>query len=173
MKQHTAPTDYIYVPLHIELYADLIRRSGKSDVSGYIDHSVESFLERTEGDPDIWSAEYIGKLVDEEDEKFREKFGDPGRGYQWYPIFLQNGSKLRMSYKGKPYYAEIRHERVYDEESKESMSSPSQFAIHVAGHNRNAWRHLYIKFPGTGSWKLADDVRQQVPPPKPFSLSDF
>ena len=171
MKQPTAPTDYIYVPLHIELYADLIRRSGKSDVSGYIDHSVESFLERTEGDPDIWSAEYIEKLVDEEDEKFREKFGDPGRGYhQWHPIFLQNGSELRMSYKGQDYYAEIRHERLWYRE--ESMS-PSQFAYHVAGHNRNAWRNLYIKFPGTGSWKLASDVRQQVPAAKAFSLSDF
>ena len=158
------------MPLHIELYADLIRRSGKSDVSGYIDHSVESFLERTEGDPSIWAAEYIEKLVDEEDEKFREKFGDPGRGYQWRPIFLQNGSELRMSYKGTDYYAEIRHERLwYGEESM----SPSQFAIYVAGHNRNAWRHLYIKFPGKGSWKLAGDVRQQVPAPKAFSLSDF
>ena len=170
MNQPTTPTDYIYVPLHIELYADLIRRSGKSDVSGYIDHSVESFLERTEGDPSIWAAEYIEKLVDEEDEKFREKFGDPGRGYQWHPIFLQNGSELRMSYKGLDYYAEIRHERLWYRE--ESMS-PSQFAYHIAGHNRNAWKHLYIKFPGKGSWKLASDVRQQVPAPKAFSLSDF
>ena len=170
MKQPTVPTDYIYVPLHIELYADLIHRSGKSDVSGYIDHSVESFLERTEGDPDIWSAEYIEKLADEGEEEFQEKFGDPGRGYQWHPIFLQNGSELRMTYKGKHFYAKIRHERVwYDGKSM----SPSQFASHVAGHNRNAWRHLYIKFPGAGSWKLADDVRQQVPPPKPFSLSGF
>ena len=167
MNQSTTPTDYIYVPMHIELYADLMRRSGKSDVSGYIDHSVESFLERTEGDPDIWSAEYIEKLVDGGDEAFRKKYGDPGRGYQWLPIFLQNGTEIRMSYKGKYSYAEIRHERLWY--GGESMS-PSQFANSVAGHNRNAWHDLYIKFPGKGGWKLAGDVRKQVPP---LTLSDF
>ena len=170
MNQPTAPTDYIYVPLNVELYADLVRRSGNADVSGYIDHSVDSFLERTEGDSDVWSAEYVEKRADEEDEAFWEKYGDPGRGYQWHPVFLPNGTKIQMSYKGQNSYAEIRQDRLwYGEESM----SPSQFANRIAGHNRNAWRNLYIKFPGKGSWKLADSVRQQVPPPKPLSLSDF
>ena len=172
MAQSTKPTDYIYVPLQVELYADLVRRSGKTDVSGFIEHSVGSFLERTEGDPGIWSAEYIEKLAEKEDEAFWEEYGDPGRGYQWQTVFLPNGTKVRMSYRGQESYAEIRHGRLcHDEESM----SPSQFARRVAkgasgkGTSRNAWRDLYIKFSGEGSWKLADSLRRQPA----FSLSDF
>ena len=167
MIQFTNPTDCVYVPLHVDLYADLVRRSGTADVSGYIDHSVETFLERTEGDPDIWSAEYIEKLVDQEDEAYLEKYGDPGRGYQWSLVFLPNGTKVRMSYGNQDSYAEIRHGRLcYGEEAM----SPSQFASRVANNtSRNAWRDLYIKFPGEGSWKLVDNLRRR----EAFSLSDF
>lgn len=158
MTQSNESTDYIYVPLHVELYAALVRRSGNADVSGYIEHSVESFLERTEGDPHIWSAEYIEKLVDKEDEAFREKYGDPGQGDKWGTVSLPNGTQVRMLYKGQYAYAEVRHERLrYGEESM----SPSQFARRVAENtNRNAWRDLYIKFPGEASWKLADSLRR-------------
>ena len=167
MTQSSEPTDYIYVPLHVELYADLVRRSGDADVSHFIAHSVESFLERTEGDPNIWSAEHIEKLADEEDEAFQEKYGDPERGYQWGTVFLPNGTKVRMSYKGQDTYAEIRHARFYYGE--ESMS-PSQFARRVARNtNRNAWRDLYIKFPGEASWTLADSLRHR----RTLKLSDF
>lgn len=167
MTQLSELTNYIYVPLHVELYADLVRRSGDANVSYYIAHSVESFLERTEGDPDVWSVEYIEKLVDEEDEAFMEKYGDPGRGYQWGTVFLPNGTQVRMTYGGKYTYAEIRHARLYYGE--ESMS-PSQFAGCVAKNTaRNAWRDLYIKFPGDGSWKHADILRAQ----RAFKLSDF
>lgn len=167
MNQSSEPTDYIYVPLDVELYADLVRRSGNADVSHFIAHSVESFLERTEGDPHIWSDEYIEKLADEEDEAFREKYGDPGRGYQWGTVFLLNGAQIRMSYKGQDTYAEIRHARFCF--GKESMS-PSQFARRVADNtNRNAWRDLYIKFPGDASWTLADSLRHR----KMLTDSDF
>ena len=168
MTQPNNPTNYIYVPLYIDLYADLVLRSGTADVSGYIEHSVQSFLERTEGDADIWSAEYIQKLYDQEDEAFLEKYGNPERGYQWQTVFLPNGTKVWMSYKSQDSYAEIRHGKLHYGE--EVMSSPSQFASRVAGNtNRNAWRDLYIKFPGEGSWKLASSLRRR----EAFSLSDF
>ena len=106
MAQTTKPTDYVYVPVQVELYADLVRRSGKADVSGFIHHSVESFLERSEGDPNIWSAEYVEQLAEEEDATFREEYGDPGRGYQWQTAFLPNGTKIRMFYGGQDSHAE-------------------------------------------------------------------
>lgn len=159
MSQSTLTTDYIYVPLHVELYSDLVLRSRCANVSAYIDHSVESFLERTEGDPTIWSVEYIEKLADQEDEAFLEKFGDPRQGYQWQNVFLPNGTKVRMFYRWQYSYAEIRHGRFYY--NKEFISSPSQFARRVANNTtRNAWRDLYIQFPGEGSWKLASSLRQ-------------
>lgn len=171
MAQTTKPTDYVYVPVQVELYADLVRRSGKADVSGFIHHSVESFLERSEGDPNIWSAEYVEQLAEEEDATFREEYGDPGRGYQWQTTFLPNGTKIRMFYGGQDSHAEIRHGRL---RFGEEQMSPSQFASRVANNtNRNAWRDLYIKFPGDGPWKLADSLRRQTPPLAPLSLSDF
>lgn len=159
MKAGTNPTEYVFVPLPTELFAELVRRSGKADMSGLIEHSVQTFLDRTVGDTDIWSEEYIEKLVEQEDEAFREKYGDPGRGYQWQNLFLPNGTQIRMTYGGEDSYAEIRHGRLHY--GDESMS-PSQFAGKVAQYTtRNAWRDLYIKFPGEGGWKLADHIRGQ------------
>ena len=159
MTHTTNPTDYVFVPLHVKFYEALVRRSGRADVSGFIEHSVESFLDRTEGDPDIWSEEYFEKLAEGEDEAFREKYGDPGRGYQWQILFLPNGTQIRMTYGGQDTYAEIRHEKL--RLGEESMS-PSQFASRVADDtSRNAWRDLYVKFPGEGSWKFADSLRRQ------------
>ena len=162
-----AATDYIYVPLHVELYADLVRRSGKGDVSAYIEHSVESFLERTEGDGQVWSAEYVEGL-DEADKVRRERYGDPRRGFQWEAVLLPNGTQIRMTYGGRHAHAEIRHGSLYYGE--ERMRSPSQFASRVANNtSRNAWRDLYVKFPGEESWQLADGLRSH----KAFRLSDF
>ncbi len=159
MKPGTNPTNYVFVPLPAELYAEFIRRSGKADMSHLIQDVVQDFFDRTVGNTDIWSEEYIGKLAEQEDEAFLAKYGDPGRGYQWQNLFLPNGTQIRMTYGGEDSYAEVRHGRLFYGE--ESMS-PSQFAGKVARYtNRNAWRDLYIKFPGEGSWKLADQLRRQ------------
>ena len=169
------PTDYVYVPLHVELYADLVRRSGEADVSSYVDHSVESFLDRTEGDGHIWSAAYMEGFG--EDKEFRERYGDPKRGFQWDALLLPNGTQVRMTYAGRHVQAEIRHEGLYHGE--EQMRSPSQFAGRVANNTaRNAWRDLYVKFPGTDSWQVADGLRSQkasrrIGGEEAFQLSDF
>ena len=167
MTPSTDPTDYVYVPLRVELYADLVRRSGKADVSHFIDHCVATFLDDTEGDPVIWTAEYIEKHAEEQDEAFREKFGDPGRGYQWGTVFLPNGTEILMTYAGQNSHAQIRHAGFWHGEER---MSPSQFASRVANNtSRNAWRDLYIKFPGDASWTPADRLRRI----KPMSLDDF
>ena len=158
-------TDYIFIPFRVDLYAELVRRSGKAGVSRLVEHSVESFLEQTEGDPGIWSAEYIEKLTN----KGGEEYGNPKLGYQWNALFLPNGTKIRMTYKGEDSYAEIRHERL---RWREEVLSPSQFAARIAdGTNRNAWRDLYIQFPGDGSWKRADRLRRERAPK--LTLADF
>ena len=161
MSNSNLSTDYIYVPLHVELYADLIRRSGEADVSRFIEHCVESFLDNTEGDPGIWSEEYIEKIAEEEEDEFWTNYGNPNRGYQWTTLSLPNGTKIRMTYGGENYYAEIRHESFCY--GKERMS-PSQFARRVANNtSRNAWRDLYIRFLGDGSWKSAESLRRIKP----------
>ena len=152
------PTDYIYVPLPVELYAELIRRSGRSNVSIYIENQVRDFLDVTEGDPMIWSAEYREKHADELDHQFQERFGSATRGYQWQSVFLPNGTKVRMQYRGSDTYGEIRHQKLFLEND---AVSPSEFASRVANNtSRNAWRDIYVQFPGDADWKFADGLRR-------------
>lgn len=159
MTQTTDQTSYIFVPLHVKLYAELIQRSGKADVSVYINNIVTDFLDRTEGDAQIWSSEYIEKIAEKQDEEFVDRYGDPSRGYQWQTVYLPNGTQIRMTYRGDSTYGEVRHGKLFLGE--ESMS-PSEFARHVANNtSRNAWRDIYVKFPGDGGWLLADDLRRQ------------
>jgi hypothetical protein len=77
-------------------------------------------------------------------------------GYQWKQLFLPEGTKLRAYSGGKPYFAvvaetEIRHEEL--------PTSPSGFAnLHGSG-NRNAWKAIWLRFPGSERWVLADNCR--------------
>jgi hypothetical protein len=159
MTHQTDPTEFIYIPLRADLYAELIKRSGQSNVHIYVQNQVESFLDTTEGDPMIWSAEYIERHAEAEGARFIAKYGNPSRGYQWQNVYLPNGTQIRMTYRGEATYGEIRKEKLFS--GKDSLS-PSEFARRVASNtSRNAWRDIYIKFPGDGGWKFADDLRRQ------------
>ncbi len=159
MTQNANPTDYIYVPLPVELYAELIRRSGQSNVSSYIEHFISSTLDSTEGDPNIWSDKYVEKY-DEGEAEFYERYGDPRRGYQWQNLFLPNGTQLRMTYRGESSHGEVRNEKVF---LKNVAVSPSEFASKIANNtSRNAWRDIYVQFPNSTNWVLAHDLRQRI-----------
>lgn len=152
------PTDYVYVPVPADLYAELIRRSGSSKVAIYFENQMRDFLDTTEGDPNIWSCEYIESHISKMNDKFVEEFGEPTRGYQWQSVFLPNGTGLKMTYRGEAHHAAIKNEKlIFQEESL----SPSEFASKVANNtSRNAWRDIYIKFPSDSGWKFADDLRR-------------
>ncbi len=154
-----SPSDFVYVPLPADLYAELIRRSGRANVATYIENQVQNFLDSTEGDPDLWCEDYIERHAEAHSDNFLEKFGTPTRGYQWQSVFLPNGTTLRMTYRGEAAHAEIRHEKlIYNDDAM----SPSEFARMVANNtSRNAWRDIYVKFPGESGWTFSDDLRRQ------------
>lgn len=81
-----------------------------------------------------------------------------GRGYQWKNLFLPSGSKLRMSCGGGSRYAEVEGDAIIFEGRS---VSPAQMANAVGGGTRNAWRDLWLLFPGETVWKLANLRRQQ------------
>jgi hypothetical protein len=88
--------------------------------------------------------------------KTQQQQAAPLRGYQWKTLFLPDASKLRMRYARQSYYAEVvGEELLYQGDSL----SPSQFAKAVAGDGRNAWRDLWIRFPGEKNWTLAATLR--------------
>lgn len=149
----------VFVPISTQLYNELVIRCGKptADVSGYIEHAVSTYLDRTKDDG--WSAQYNAmREIDRALENAENGFGDPNKGYQWLTVFLPNGTKLKMAYKGRDYYAEVAHEQImYEGEA----FSPSSLANRIAsGTSRNAWRDFWIKKPRDKEWLFADDVRR-------------
>ena len=77
-------------------------------------------------------------------------------GYQWKQVFLPDGTRLRASFGGKSYFAmvegaEIRH--------GDRPMSPSRFANLYGSGNRNAWKAIWLRLPGSDEWLLADVCR--------------
>jgi hypothetical protein len=147
----------VNVGIRPDSYAEFILRSGRSvDVAEWINTIVSEFLERTRDDPKIWSSP-ASPTVDPDEEAFRTKYGDPQRGYQWPPLFLPNGTQIRMTYRKEPHYAEVARERIIFEGRS---LTPSELARKIAGNtNRNAWRDLWVKLPKSSAWVLADTLR--------------
>jgi hypothetical protein len=131
---------------------------GRHDVAGMIENIVEDFLDRTKGDPHIWSEAHANSVAEEAADDSLVKFGNPGKGYRWQGLLLENGSQLKMPYGGKDHFAEVRHQQIYYEGSP---CSPSQFASRVANNtSRNAWRDIWIKSPSDREFRLADNLRR-------------
>jgi hypothetical protein len=167
-------TGMVNVGLDADLYAEFILRTRRSvDVAGWVNRIVGEFLDRTRDDPKIWSpVAQPTNGVDTTEEEFHRQYGDPQRGYQWHPVFLPNGTQLRMVYRTKPHYAEIRHEKVIYE--GEAALSPSELARKIARNtNRNAWRDLWVKLPNTATWVLSDTLRSKVPQVLHASLEEL
>lgn len=149
----------IAILIDAELHNEIVLRlRSPKDVSGIIENQVASFLDATEGDLDFWSEEYVAEWEELRADHTRATFGDPTKGYQWQIVFLPNGTRLRMTYKGRDNFAEVRHQRI---SADGGTMSPSEWASQVAGNtSRNAWRDIWLQFPGKNDWQLADVVRR-------------
>lgn len=77
-------------------------------------------------------------------------------GYQWKEVFLPEGTKLRANFGKLSYFASVQGEDItYGEQAV----SPSCFAnLHGSG-NRNAWKAIWLRLPGSDAWLLADVCR--------------
>lgn len=77
-------------------------------------------------------------------------------GYQWKEVFLPEGTRLRASFDRKPYFATVEGAEI---KYAEHAISPSCFAnLHGSG-NRNAWKAIWLRLPGSDEWLLADVCR--------------
>ena len=111
------------VPVRADLIAEIVLRSkGKADIASMIESSVESFLDRTRGDPDIWSDEHAKAVASEGTDDTLIRLGHPSKGYRWQGVFLPNGTILKINYKGEERTAEVRHQQIYYEGSPCSPS---------------------------------------------------
>lgn len=141
-----------------DLVSEIILRSqGKADVGSMVEHALETFLDRTRGDADVWSEAHAEAVAEGDDDDTLVKYGSPSKGYQWQGILLANGTILKIAYKGRDKLAEVRHQQIYYEGQP---CSPSQFASRVANNtSRNAWRDIWVKRPSDRDWVFADILR--------------
>lgn len=78
------------------------------------------------------------------------------RGYRWKTLFLPDGTKVRMRYRGQYHYAEV----IGDELLVDGKPlSPAEFTHKVTNTNRNAWRDIEVLRPAEKTWRAADQLR--------------
>ncbi len=134
---------YISVPVPTKLFLDLAKflelNEDKREPVSAISDAIDYWLD---------NASWKPKLLTE----------NSSIGYQWKSLFLPSDTQIRMSYKGKYFYAKVDSDQIiYNGES----ISPGSLANAIAGGNRNAWRVLWIKRPQDEEWKLSDDCRPE------------
>ena len=77
-------------------------------------------------------------------------------GYQWKEVFLPEGTRLRANFDRQPYFATVEGAEI--RYGKHSVS-PSCFANLQGSGNRNAWKAIWLRLPGSDEWLLADVCR--------------
>ena len=152
--------DYISIPFPKDLYRLIVVRSGgKLDPALLAVDQVETFIDFHRDDVNFWTDEGLGAFA-EESASAAPDVGDLGRGHQWGPVFLPNGTELRMKYKGKYQYARVEYEGiVHDGQRRPSIS---QWVRSVAARtSRNAWHDVWVRFPQEKEYRYADAIRDE------------
>ena len=149
------------VPLDQGLINECARRSGDHtfNLTALLERLLVVYLDsKPQGDLDWELHEVSAALVAARDEVLK-KCGSPSEGYQWQSLFLPNGTRLKMKYKGKEHIAEVRYSQVMYEDI---AYSPSEWVSHVANNTaRNAWRDVWVQPLGEGPFHFADTLRKQ------------
>lgn len=151
----------IAVPIDSELIGELfLRRGPEADVSAWIEDVLENYLERTADEGEWEKAFYQWREQSAGARDFAEEYGDSKEGLLWAPVFLPNGTSVRMEYRKEAQTAVVKFGKLH---YKGQTYSPSELARVIAnGTNRNAWRDLWIKRPGEKEWALADELRRKA-----------
>jgi len=137
-----------------------LRRDPSVDISDWIEYVVRQYLDDTADDTARWSEAYTAyREAQVAPNEFAAEFGDPKGGYHWAPLFLPNGTLIRMEYKKEVSQAAVKNNKI---DFRGANYSPSELASFIAsGTNRNAWRDLLIKLPGKPDCILAEQLRHQ------------
>jgi len=110
--------------------------------------------------PDAFVAELVSRwlAVEMERQSLRER-GNAIRGFQWKNVFLPDGTGLRTSYRNTVEFAKVAGDRIVGDDG--TTLTPSQFANRGA-KGRNAWRFVWLRFPGNDYWIRADNCRMRA-----------
>jgi hypothetical protein len=151
----------ISVPIDSKILGEMFLRRGlEADISLWVEDVVSDYLERTADEGDWNDAYYKFRESQTGAKDFAAKFGNPKEGYHWAPLFLPNGTAIRMPYKKETSHATVRFGKI---DFNGHNYSASELARVIANNtSRNAWRDLWIKRPGDSQWILADELRRRM-----------
>jgi hypothetical protein len=158
------PERYVYVPLRRELYHEIVRRQDRHadvNVAAHVERAVEDFLKSTDGDQEIWTGR---EHLDEHEERFRETefratYGDPDLGFQWYDVYLPNGTELGMQHDGQWHKAYVTRQAIRRSMFDVNEYTPAGLATAIGVSPRDEWDDLFILRPGDRRPTLAKDAR--------------
>jgi hypothetical protein len=107
--------------------------------------------------PDAFVTELVKRWLATEMERLAlRKNGMAMRGFQWKTVFLPDGTSLRTSYGDTAEFAKVVGDHIVSDDG--ASLTPSLFANrHAKG--RNAWRFVWLRFPGNDHWVRADNCR--------------
>ncbi len=110
--------------------------------------------------PEAFVTELVQRWLAIEMERLAlRKNGTAMRGFQWKKVFLPDGTSLRTSYCNTIEFAKVVGDRVVSDDG--TSLTPSLFANrHAKG--RNAWRFVWLRFPGDDYWLRAADCRARL-----------
>ena len=78
-------------------------------------------------------------------------------GYQWKQVFLPEGTKLRVVVKRRTFHADVVGGQIV---FNGQTTSPACLVNQLASTTRNAWKHVWVLFPGEARWQLAQSLRE-------------
>jgi hypothetical protein len=123
----------------------------------YLDLELHLMDTRPGVKPEAVVAELVQRWLTIEEERLSLRArGQPKRGFQWKDTFLPEGTGLRTSYRDTVEFAKVVGNRIVTDDG--DLMSPSQFANRRA-KGRNAWRFVWVRFPGDDYWIRAANCR--------------
>jgi len=133
----------IYVAISPDIYFELshflAEQGASEDPTDMIEQAVRYWMENAE-----WKEDLIPSKR------------EPQRGYRWKTLFLPEGTKVRMRYKGQYYYGEVIGDELHVDGKP---TSPAEFTLKITKTSRNAWRDIEVMRPVDKVWRLADTLR--------------
>lgn len=129
-------------------------------VVDYLDLEFHLIDTRLGVKPDAFVTELVKRWLAVEKERLAlRKNGQPMHGFQWKDVFLPNGTSLRTCYQNSTEFAKVVGDRILSVDGE--SWTPSLFANrHTTG--RNAWRFVWLRFPGDDYWIRAADCRSRA-----------
>lgn len=106
--------------------------------------------------PGPFVVELVKRWLATEMARLALRNGRAMRGFQWKNVFLPEGTTLRTSHCDVVEFAKVVGDHIVSDD--DMLLTPSMFANrHAKG--RNAWRFVWLRFPGNDYWVRAANCR--------------